>query len=397
MNRWWPWSIAVVLLLWQVDFQFTYGFLAEKIQQQVGLSAAEATAVSSAFLFAYGLMQIPAGLLIDRFGVRWVLPVAGWAAAFAVLFFAQADQFWELVLARIMAGVFMAFMFPSVGKIARVRLPEKRFALAMAIADMCFGIGALTAGNVSNLVARVRWEHLITVHGIFGLCVATLVAVSLRGMPKPAQLAVHETDLPISVLVTSKGVLLGAGIYVWGAGLTFGFAGYWNLKLQAACNCSAPQVSVLSSALFAGLAGGMLLAGLLASTPYRRRVVLQIGSLGTAVLLAMVIELSPKATLDQLIPLMAGLGAALGTCALAFAVAITGIPSHQSGTVVALVNAAGCLGGALLQEMPIWFGGTDEDLEAMSIIYLTIATIGVVLALLLPRSSDSGEFRRHNV
>ena len=389
MLRWWPWCAAIVLLLWQVDFQFTYGFLADGIQKDLDLTASQATAVSSAFLFAYGAMQIPAGLLIDRFGVRWVLPFAGWAAAGAVLLFANGDSFAELAAARALAGVFMAFMFPSSGKIARVRLPADRFTLAMAIADMCFGVGALTASNMANLQASEGWRHLMTAHGIVGASIAGVVALSLIGMPKPAQLAAHEPSLSFGAILRRKRVLLGAGIYVWGSGLTFGFAGYWNLKLQASCQCTAPQVSALSTAIFGGLAGGMLIGGLLAGTPRRRRIVLRIGTLGTLVLLSLVLYVSPRAEFPMLLPLMVLLGASLGTSALAFAAAVPGIPTHQSGTVVAVVNGAGCLGGALLQEIPIWLGGTHDALRAMYIVYIAIAVLGVVLTLMLPGGSES--------
>ena len=235
MLRWWPWCAAILLLLWQVDFQFTYGFLADGIQKDLHLTASEATAVSSAFLFAYGTMQVPAGLLIDRFGVRWVLPIAGWAAAGAVLFFAHGESYGELAAGRMLAGIFMAFMFPAAGKIARVRLPAVRFALAMAIADMCFGIGALTASNMASFQTATSWRHLITIHGAVGASLAAIVAISLVGMPKPTQLAAHEPSIPFLGLFRRKRVVLASGIYIWGSGLTFGFAGYWNLKLQAAC------------------------------------------------------------------------------------------------------------------------------------------------------------------
>lgn len=388
MVRWWPWCAAILLLLWQVDFQFTYGFLADRIQQDLQLTSTEATAVSSAFLFVYGLMQIPAGWLIDRLGVRWVLPLAGWAAAGAVVFFARAESFGELAAGRALAGLFMAFMFPACGKIARVRLPAARFVLAMALADMCFGVGALTASNMTRFQTLVGWRELMSVHAMVGASLALVAVLSLARMPNPAQLAARESSLPFLSLLLRKRVLLATGLYVWGAGLSFAFAGYWNLKLQAACHCTAPQVSALSTALFAGLAVGMLLSGVLASTPRRRRLALRVGTLTTLALFALVLWASPRAGFAELMPLMMLLGASLGTSALSFAVAVPGVPTHQSGTVVGIVNAAGCLGGALLQEIPIWLGGGRDDLEAMFHVYLAVAAVGVMLALMLPSASS---------
>ena len=66
-HGWWQWGVTILFLLWQVAFQFAYGFFAEPIQAEFSLTAAEAAAVSSVYLLAYGLMQVPAGLLLDRF------------------------------------------------------------------------------------------------------------------------------------------------------------------------------------------------------------------------------------------------------------------------------------------------------------------------------------------
>ncbi|MEM7137850.1 MAG: MFS transporter [Myxococcota bacterium] len=383
MRRWWPWCAATLLLLWQVDFQFTYGFVADAVQNDVGISAAQATAVSSVFLLAYGAMQLPAGLLIDRFGVRWVLPIAGWAAAGAVLWFARSQSFVDLASARVFAGAFMAFMFPAAGKIARIKLPAARFALAMALADMCLGIGAVTAGNMATLITRLDWRSLMTIHAAVGVSIATIVAVSLRGMPRPSVVARDEPSIDFLVLVTKRRVVLAAGLYAWGAGLAFAFGGYWNLRLQAACHCTAPQVSALSTALFAGLAIGMLASGVYATSASKRRIALRVGTVATLILLAWILWKSATASFGELVVPMVLLGAGLGTSALSFAVAIPGIPKHQAGTVVAVVNAAGCLGGALLQELPIWLGGDTESLDMMRVIYVITSVVGVLLALRL--------------
>ena len=154
---------------------------------------------------------------------------------------------------------------------------------------------------------------------------------------------------------------------------------------SAATSGSSGAVSALSTALFAGLAGGMLLAGVLSGSESRRRATLRVGAGVALVLLVVVLWVSPRASFEELLPLMLGLGAALGVGALSFAVAVDGIPTHQSGTVVAIVNAAGCLGGAVLQELPIWLGGGEDSFRAMYIVYVAVAVEGFALTFALPR------------
>jgi len=386
LRAWWPWGVTVLFVLWQVDFQFIYGFVAEPIQKELNLTASQAAAISSVYLLSYGLMQLPAGWLLDRLSIRWLLPLMAAFSALSVFFFARSEDYSDLLLGRIMAGTFMAFAFPASGKIARMRLPANRFALAMALADMCFGVGAVLAGGLPGLFGDVEWRELMRWLGALGLGLSILVWISLGGVGKEQSTFQPDNMERGSViqLLRRRSVFLGLLLYVWGAGLTFGFGGYWNLKLQESCGCTAPQVSEISTGLFAGLAVGMLLAGIFGGKPEHWRPILKSGTSLAFILMAMTLGISNLVSLDVLMFVMVGLGMMLGTCSLSFAVAVYELPTRQAATVVALVNAGGCLSGALLQELPVWLGGGTATLMTVSISYLSVAVLGVFAAYRLP-------------
>ncbi|MDG2271038.1 MAG: MFS transporter, partial [Halioglobus sp.] len=190
-RAWWPWCAAVLFLLWQVDFQFAYGFFAESIQHEFTLTAFETASISLAYLLAYGLMQLPAGLLLDRFGARRVLPIAAGFSVLSVFLFSAAQGFWTLLGTRILAGGFMAFVFPGTGKIARNRLPVHHFALAMAIADMCFGIGAISAVFIPAFFEDTPWRLLMQGQALLGLGLGVLLWVTLF-FTKPVHMPSRE-------------------------------------------------------------------------------------------------------------------------------------------------------------------------------------------------------------
>ena len=79
------------------------------------------------------------------------------------------------------------------------------------------------------------------------------------------------------------------------------------------------------------------------------------------------------------------LGMALGTCSLAFAVAAENVKAKQAATVVAFVNAAGCIGGAVFEELPVWLGGGEASVTTVGIVYVGVALLGVATAVSLPR------------
>ena len=354
------------------------------------LTSFEAAALVSIFLLTYGLMQVPAGVLLDRVGVRWALPLAAVGAALAVAAFGGATSFGQLVTARVAAGVFMAFAFPAIGKIARRQLPPTRFALAMAVADMAFGASAVIVAGLTEFVDASAWRTLVHVQAGIGLLLALVLVPALRPLSK-GQSSALETEAVGSSLgrvLRQRSVVRGALLYAWGAGLTFGFGGYWNLKLQASCGCTAPQVSELSTALFGGLALGMLAAGLLGNRPDRwRPLLIGASTLSTGLVLLLLLA-SETWSFSLLAALNLVLGIALGTCSLAFAVAARDVSAKQAATVVAFVNAAGCIGGAAFEEFPVWLGGGEATLTTVGIVYVGVALLGTATAFSLPRGGS---------
>lgn len=392
-RAWWPWCVAVLFLLWQVDFQFAYGFFAESIQQEFRLTAFETAAISLAYLLAYGLMQLPAGLLLDRFGARQVLPIAAGFSILSVFLFSEAQGFWTLLGTRILAGGFMAFVFPGTGKIARSRLPARRFALAMAIADMCFGIGAISAVFIPALFEDTPWRLLMLGQALLGLGLGALLWATLF-FTKPVHAPSHEAGGIKHSIVDSLQrplVRLGIGLYVWGAGLILGFGGYWNVKLQEACGCTATEISTLELGFFSGLAMGMLVAGIFGGRVERLRRILRTSTTLTLALITVTLWVSTTASTDQLLVLMVALGLLIGTCSLSFAVAGLGLPAGQAATVVAIVNAGGCLSGAILQALPIWLGDGNASFFTISATYFGIAVFGVWVAWRIPRLTNPPE------
>ena len=71
---------------------------------KIGLTAAELGLVTSAYLIAFALFQLPLGLLLDRFGPRRVQTGLLSCAALGSLLFATGESLLALTLARALIG-----------------------------------------------------------------------------------------------------------------------------------------------------------------------------------------------------------------------------------------------------------------------------------------------------
>jgi MFS family permease len=67
---------AFSFAIYQLVVQTSYSPLREEIGADLALDAMRTSVVSASFLLIYACMQIPAGMLLDRFGATRLLPVA---------------------------------------------------------------------------------------------------------------------------------------------------------------------------------------------------------------------------------------------------------------------------------------------------------------------------------
>src|SRR5437667_5245161 len=97
---------VLLILAWAANFVIRIGFsaLLPSIIAELQLSYARAGLLASAFFYAYVLMQLPAGLLGDRFGRRRILVLGLLGGALAAGLTGLAGSFATLFAARALTG-----------------------------------------------------------------------------------------------------------------------------------------------------------------------------------------------------------------------------------------------------------------------------------------------------
>jgi ACS family D-galactonate transporter-like MFS transporter len=139
------------------------------IQQELGLNAAAMGLVLSAFFWTYAAMQLPAGWVIDRIGVRASLTLAvGWWSLFTIATgFARGMS--QFLGARLMLGVGEAASIPSFTKVAFNWFPRRERGLACSIFNSGSTAGsALSLPLVTWLILMVGWRGAFVVTGFLG-------------------------------------------------------------------------------------------------------------------------------------------------------------------------------------------------------------------------------------
>lgn len=143
------------------------------LARDVGLSAAELGFLTSAYLLAFALFQLPLGVLLDRYGPRRVQSCLIALAGVGSLLFALGESFLVLTLARALIGLGFAGGLMSGFKAVVLWVPEERRALANAVV-MSFGaLGIVVATQPMDLsVQMFGWRTVFFGLGFITFAVA---------------------------------------------------------------------------------------------------------------------------------------------------------------------------------------------------------------------------------
>lgn len=188
----------------QIYFAFAAGYLlsylyrtvnaiiSPELARDLSLNPASLGLLTSAYFLAFAAMQIPVGILLDRYGPRRVEPVLLIVAASGAALFATAESLAGLALARavIGAGVCACLMAPL--KALATWFPPERQASYAGWIMVAGGVGALLATVPVELALRVTgWRTVFVALAIMTLLVAAAIWWRVPDTtPKAAQ---HES------------------------------------------------------------------------------------------------------------------------------------------------------------------------------------------------------------
>ncbi len=161
--------------------------LAPQLVGAMALTPGQLGLLTSAFFFAFALVQLPVGIALDRYGPRKVQLVLLLVAAAGALMFARGGSFAELVIARAVIGCGLGGCFMSAVKavstwIAATRLPSVHgYLIAVG------GLGAASATLPVRLAMQYTdWRGLFTMLAALVACVALVIwLVTPRTAPNP--------------------------------------------------------------------------------------------------------------------------------------------------------------------------------------------------------------------
>jgi predicted MFS family arabinose efflux permease len=191
------------------------GVLAPELAADLALTPAMLGAIASAFFLSYAVMQIPTGLLLDRFGPRLVVIGLFLLTVIGTLLFALSPSGSVMLVARIMMGAGCAGVFAGAFLIIARFYPPARFTPIGATLNSFAMLGTFLATiPLAYLVTTLGWRDSFLWIGILMAMVALLAVLTLRDHPPgvDAQATRERQENLADVLAGSWAVMRTPGI-----------------------------------------------------------------------------------------------------------------------------------------------------------------------------------------
>ncbi len=162
----------------------SFGVIAPELEREMALSPAVLSTIASSLFFAYALMQVPTGMLLDRFGGRVVMSTMLVFTAIGTALFAAGASAEALTLARILMGIGTAGAFTGAFYVMANWLPADRFVTQTGALNSFAAVGNLCAtAPLSALIVLIGWRQSFWLFAA-GVALLTLaLALIVRDAP----------------------------------------------------------------------------------------------------------------------------------------------------------------------------------------------------------------------
>lgn len=294
-------------------------------------------------LAVYAGLQVPVGVLLDRFGSRVL--IAGGAALMAVgqVLLGMAQDLPTAYVARVLIGAGDAATFISVIRLVALWFPARRVPLFTQLTGMAGHLGQLAASvPLVAVLQHVAWEQAFVGLGAVGALAAVLVWGVVRDLPSGAATGSGALRVNLRGALSTPGTWLGFWSHALGTFPLAVFLLLWGFPFLVAQGLTENQAGgLMSLAVLAAVGTGPVIGVLTARHPLRRSwMVLAVGG-AVACAWAAVLVPPGRSPVWLLAVLIVLIGVGGPTSAIGFDYARTFNPSDRLGTASGVVNVGG--------------------------------------------------------
>lgn len=355
------WGVVSLLMVLHFFLLLSVGVITTEIRGALDLSALELSFLASSYLYIYLVLQTPAGILLDEFGPRKLLTLGALVCGLGCWMFASSTHLYIAIVARILTGGGLAFVFVGSIQLASRWFAKRYFGMMIGFSEASGMLGAII-GNMllAIFMHKIGWRESYAWAALFSLLLAVLAWVCIRDYPEhyvvtaKSKLTVSKVIANIKVLSREPQVWLQSAYIALMYETITVFCGLWaNPFLRHAFELNLEQATMSCSLVLVGIGIGSPIAGILCDTDRKKAKCLKICAIAMFVLMCAILYV-PNLPIWLINILMFMLGISGSSLILCFTIVSDVAPEGAKSTSVGLTNTLSLSSAVILQPIIGW-------------------------------------------
>ena len=179
---WWILTFSFILVLF---LRLSTAVVTDNLSKELGFSQLQISNIASLSLYIYALMQIPAGILIDRYGAREISSVGMIISGVGSILFGTMNNVYLAYLSRIMVGIGTSVILLAMFKVQGNWFKKEEFPSITAKFAFIGNFGTVFATfPLVYLNDYIGWRNSFILIGVVGIAIGISIYLIVRNTPK---------------------------------------------------------------------------------------------------------------------------------------------------------------------------------------------------------------------
>ncbi|MCY3975330.1 MAG: MFS transporter [Simkaniaceae bacterium] len=359
------WGISASLCLYTFLLQGYPSVMVNRLEGVYGIGVVRIGILTSSFFYTYIALQIPAGLLVDKYGPRKVLACGLSLCCAATWWFAVSHTFWEGQLSRMIMGLALSPSVISAFYLVANWVRKGLIFLFITLTECMLLMGGVFGqGGVAVGVRYFGWRGMLMLLVLIGVVMMVLTVLLIRDGETWEEKAEARRPLKSRLrnLWCALKAVLGNG-RVWIGSLYGGFlfavfpafGALWGVSYFSALYGIGPvAAAAFTSTLFFGAGVGTLILGYLSTRLSYLGGVMIGAPIGACICMASILMFSGM--FEGLMFITVGLlGMFCSAYLFCFSIAIGSVSKKNKGVATGFTNMISMIFGAPILQPLIGF------------------------------------------
>lgn len=352
---WMIWLIGALFYGYQFILRTSCAVMTDDLIAAFSIDSFSLGVLTAFYYNAYAAMQVPVGVLIDRFGTRFLITGAIFVCASGAWVFALSPDVMTASLGRLLMGVGSAFGYIGTLKIASSWFPPHKVGQVIGW-TMVFGTAGATLGGApyAYLMTFTGWRGSLLCMAALGVILMVLAVTVLRDPVKPVPI---NSPVKQSVFHGLSVVLSSSQVWIIGAYAALMYvplaslADLWGTSFFISkYGIDRTLSSSMASMIYVGVALGSPVVAYL-SDRFQKRVAFMRGGALLSCMTYIFIIYIPGIPSFMMYGLLLFAGMAFSGQILAFVLLTQKVPVYATGVSLGFMNMIVMLSGVIFEPL----------------------------------------------